>query len=42
MSEEELKENTIGCARLGDNPDAWHEKAGEAFANLPDLTSESF
>jgi hypothetical protein len=42
MSEEELEENTIGCTRLGDDPDAWHEKAGEAFANLPDLTSESF
>jgi hypothetical protein len=26
---------------LGDDPDAWHEKASEAFANLPGLTAES-
>jgi hypothetical protein len=27
---------------LGDDPDAFHREAAEAFARLPDLTCDSF
>jgi hypothetical protein len=35
-------EDDIGCKRLGDDPEAWHRATAEAFARLPNLTSDSF
>jgi hypothetical protein len=42
LEKEETEEDCIGCKRLGDDPDAWHRETAEAFARLPNLTSDSF
>lgn len=42
LEEEETEWDSIGCKRLGDDPDAFHREAAEAFARLPNLTSDSF
>jgi hypothetical protein len=42
LEKEETEEDCIGCERLGDDPEAWHRETAEAFARLPDFTSDSF
>jgi hypothetical protein len=42
LEREYREDDCIGCERLGPDPDATMRKAAEAFAQCPELTSDSF
>jgi hypothetical protein len=42
LEREHREDDCIGCERLGPDPNEFFRKAAEAFANCPNLTSDSF